>query len=208
MIKYQVDIRTLIDLKLGFEAYFVLYCLYEKNNDLMLSYIRSCKKINTEIFKELESNEYLKINYYKDDDKIYFDNLILLEKGKLIFKENQINSHSGSSELLATDESTVRNFDEFRNNYPKTIKKNGKILRRTHTNLKRCFRLYNEILKEGILHEDLCRCARLYIKEKKDTNSEEFIQLLETWLHKRIYEVYIDEIEHIIPREHNNFDTI
>lgn len=208
MVNYQIDIKTLISLELGFEAYFVLYCLYKKDDSLMLSYIRSCKKINTEIFKELESNEYLKINYAKEDDKIYFHNLILLDKGKLIFEQNQKNKVLPSSELLATDDSGIRKFDEFRNNYPKIIKKNGKIFRRTHTNLKRCLRLYNEILSEGITHEDLCRCARLYIKEKKDTNSEEFIQLLETWLHKRIYETYIDEIEHVITKDHNNFDII
>ena len=207
MVKYQIDIKTLVSLGLGFEAYFVLFCLYNNDNDLMLSYIRNCKKVNTEIFKGLESDGYLTIDYKKDDSNIYFNNLTLLEKGKLIFKV--FNSHHpASSELLATDESSVRNFEDFRNNYPKAIKRNGKTIRQLHTNIKRCRQLYEGIIKDGISHEDLCRCARLYIKEKRDSNSDTFIQLLETWLHQRNYEAYIDEKEYIDQGEHNNFDTI
>ncbi len=53
MTKYEVNINTLLDLGLGFEAHFLLYCLYNKDNNQLLTYIKQCKKINTEVFKQL-----------------------------------------------------------------------------------------------------------------------------------------------------------
>lgn len=193
MIECQIDIKTLISLKLSFEAYFVLYCLYKKNNKLMLAYIVNCKKVNTEIFKGLETNKYLTINYRKDDANIYFDNLTLTEKGKLIFV-----SMSDDQFIEASlGDNMTKPFEDFRNNYPKTIKKNGKTIRQLHSNLKRCKVLYKTIIENEISHEDLCKCARLYIKEKRDSNSEEYIQMLQTWLHERNYEAYLNEKEQI-----------
>lgn len=204
MVKYEVDIKTLISLKLGFEAYFVLYCLNMNSEELMMSYISNCKKVNTEIFKELESNGYLTIKYKNEDSNIYFYNLTLTDKGKLIFKFNGGCNPISSSQ----EESMVRGFDEFKNNYPKSTKRNGKTKTQLHTNLKRCKQLYEGIISDGISHEDLCRCARLYIREKVDSRSEAFIQLLETWLHQRNYEAYLDESEDIDQSEHTNFDAI
>lgn len=203
MTKHVMNIETIVSFKLGFEAYFVLLCVYEKNNDLMMSYVSNCKKINTEIFNQLTIDGYIEISYLKNNPNIFLNNISLTDKGKLIF-ESQMNNHPVSSSF---EESAVRNFENFRNNFPKSVKI-GKISRQLHTDLKRCKKLYTEIINEGVLHEDLCRCARLYIKEKVESNSEKYIQLLATWLHQRNYEAYIDEKEYSDQGEHSNLDRI
>lgn len=202
MTKHVIDIKAVVSLKLGFEAYFVLLCVYEKNNDLMMDYVSNCKKINTEIFNELTTQGYITISYLKNNPNIFLERISLTDKGKLIF-ESQNNHPIGCS----SEQSMVKNFDDFRNNFPKSVKI-GKVSRQLHTDLKRCKKLYNEIIDEGILHEDLCRCARLYIKEKVESQSEKYIQLLATWLHQRNYEAYIDEKEYSDQGEHSNLDRI
>lgn len=190
MTKYEVNIKDLLTLRLGFEEHFILYCLYKKDKKLITSYTNECKKINTEIFKKLATEGYLLINNQKDSN-IHFEYLSLEEKGRLLFDNSDIGGCSST------------HFEEFRNNYPSSTKGG----RRLHSDLSRCRKLYKEITKE-ISHEVLCKCARLYVQEKKKTNSEDFIQSLPTWLHQHNYEQYIDDVETDIQQDNYNFDII
>jgi hypothetical protein len=184
MTKFQIDVATVLELKLGFEAYFVLYCLHTKDSELLLSYTRSCKKIDTQILNDLASSGYLTIT--TDMEKISYSNLVLTEEGRSLFK-------SADSVASCMDE-----YDIFKQNYPTSVKV-GRIPRRLHGNKARCIKLFRDIRKEGITTEDLSRCARIYIKEKLASGDHKYIQLLETWLSKRTYEEYLSELETINP---------
>ncbi len=59
MNEFKVNIDRIIALGLGLEHYFILYCLYTKEEQLIHSYTSKCKKINTEVFRELEKSGYL-----------------------------------------------------------------------------------------------------------------------------------------------------
>lgn len=193
MLKYEININTLITNKIGFEAYFILYCIYKNDENLITEYIRNCKKIETDVFNKLEEKGYLNIRRKEENkDTIYFKHLNLEDKGKLLFED--------LDKAKATND---EKFKDFRNNYPKSTK-NG---RKLHNNLGRCRTIYIDITK-SISHDILCKCARLYILEKKKTNSEEYIQMLETWLHQKNYEQYIDELEYTVEEDHNNLDTV
>ena len=86
-----------------------------------------------------------------------------------------------------------KQFGEFRKCYPLSVK-SGNQVRRLQGNLKRCRQLYEKVLMETT-HEILCKCAELYTQEKYRTNSQMYIQNLETWLHQRNYEQYLEDID-------------
>ena len=182
-----ININKIIDLKLGFESYFILYCIYYKLDKLMISYINQCKKINTEIFQELVNKELIIINT-TDLNKIYFELLSLTAKGAEIMQSTETSTiYSQVTNVLKAE----NNFESFRQFYPKKVKK-GSGYRPLHTDLKRCRKLYDELCMETT-HDILCKCAVLYYQEHLKSNSEEYMQNLVTWLHQRNYQIYLDE---------------
>lgn len=179
MGKFQVDLKTLISLKLGFEAYFILHCLYFKELEMLLSYTRTCKLIASSVFIELANSGYITIKGEYDINTVLdFTMLGLTDKGAVIFKK-QI------SPAIA-----AQKFEEFRLNYPKDVKRGARVLRRLQGDKNRCINLYMNILNEGVPHELLCKAARIYSKEKEH---DEYIQMLVTWLSKREYEQYLND---------------
>lgn len=180
MIKCNIELNTLVSLKLGFEAYFVLFSLYKKNEELIIAYTRTCKKIETAIFHNLQNDGYILIDEEAlKTNIIRFKHLSLTDKGSLLFNDYE----ASRAEIRAK-------FDDFRSNYPKkTI--NGRYL---HNNMSKCIDLYTKITQE-ITHEELCKCARLYVKAQKVANSEKYMQLLETWLNQKNYQQYLEEVE-------------
>lgn len=176
---FNINIKTLIQNNLSFEAYFILYCLYNDSEMLLLEYTRNCRKIPTIIFTDLRDNNYISINeMLVDDNKIIFKALNLTTKGKSVFV------------LLDTN----KLFEEFRQIYPKSTPSGRKL----HQNLKKCESLYSKIIGNDLdMHKILCKCAKLYVEEKIRTNGEDFYQLLQTWLNQENYKVYIDEINNV-----------
>lgn len=178
-LTFSVDINKLIELNLGFEAYFVLYCIAKEDEKLILSYVKNCKFIHTDVFKKLEADGYINIKE-TPNGVINFRLLSLAAKGKSLFYKT------------VSPLDMEKQFGEFRQCYPMTVKA-GNQVRRLQGNLKRCRQLYEKLLMETT-HETLCRCAELYTQEKYKTNSQMYMQNLETWLHQRNYEQYLEDI--------------
>lgn len=193
MNELKINIDTLIKLKIGFEEYFVLYCLYLKNKELIVSYASGCNKISTDVFLKLESLNLIKIDKYKNDDKIYYELLSLTQIGQAALRPEFPNIEKG-------------NFDEFRTFYPKRVK-SGFATRPLHGNLKRCKSLYDKLLMETS-HDILCKCAKAYHNEKIKSGSESYMQNLETWLNQKNYLDYLDLIENIQLTTNNTTDNL
>lgn len=184
MTKFKIDLNDMVAMKLSFEAYFVLLCLINKDLESLLLYTRNCKKIDTHIFTDLATSGYITITEGVSE-KISFSDLNLTDLGKVLIKNTntQVQASAVSEE-----------YEEFKLHYPKSVKV-GRVSRRLHGNSSRCIKLFTEIRKEGISLETLSKCARIYTKEKIDSGSQLYMQLLETWLSKRTFEEYIDEVE-------------
>ena len=89
-------------------------------------------------------------------------------------------------------------FEELKNTYPKSIKGPNGAKRVLHTDMARCRKLYKDTVKIDVsLHNLILKCIKLYIKDKKEGNSVEFIQALPAFLHQRNWEGYIDEAKEI-----------
>lgn len=194
-----VDVNKLIEYKMTLEEYFVLFCLFTSDKKLITSYVKSCKKIDTEIFKSLESRNLIIINKtLATQGKIYYELLSLTEQGKNIvlstFYGSCHPSLAGQSEhgMVVKTPISVGNFEEFRTFYPSRVMRGSVVLRRLHGNLKKCKATYEKLLLETT-HDILCKCAKVYHNEKKKSNSEEYMQNLETWLNQKNYLLYIDE---------------
>lgn len=207
MNKLIINIDDIISSGLGFESYFILYCVYYKLDNLIKEYATKCKKINTELFQELVDKELLVINT-KDLSKIYFEYLSLSEKGAAILR----NSETPPLGNATNDPKSENNFESFRQFYPKRVRK-GSGYRPLHTDLKRCRQLYDKLCMETT-HDVLCKCAVLYHQEHLKSNSEEFMQNLATWLHQKNYQIYLDEaiqqtnIKQIEETNTSNLDAI
>jgi hypothetical protein len=191
MNKLQVDIKTLFELKLNFDSYLVLYCLYKKNTDLLIKYVRECGSIPTETFKQLKEKGYILMED-ENADNIYISNISLTIKSRELLGNKQIGAEDS--------------FDEFRTHYPKIYKVGSKVKRRLQGNIPKCRELYKELLKE-VSHETLCKCADLYKAEQISSNGGEFCQMLETWLRQRTYEQYLDDLNKD-PKEGGFVDVI
>ena len=181
MNNFNINIKTIIDLQLSFEEYFVLYCIHTNNKQLITSYTHNCKKIKTYVFIDLETNGYINIAD-RLDNNIYFELLSLTDKGKSLL------SSCSPSE-------SEHSFEEFRKFYPSIVKQ-GVETRRLHGNLKKCKGAYEKLLLETT-HEILCKCAQLYHKEKIRSNSVIYMQNLETWLNQANYKQYLQDIKQV-----------
>ena len=64
--------------------------------------------------------------------------------------------------------------------------------------MNRCRKLYKDTIRKDIdKHNLILKCIKLYIKDKKDGNSLEFIQALPAFLHQRNWEAYVEEANEI-----------
>lgn len=187
MTNFKQLVYKAIDLNLGFEALFVLYCLNCKDKQLLLDYTSKCKKINTDIFLELKDKGYISI-FNLPDNKVYYELLSLTETGVEII-QNYLNSNE-SNNLISED-----NFEDFRKYYP-SIVKSGNKTRRLHLDLKRSKISYDKLLMETT-HDLLCKCAKLYHNEMIKSNSEYYMQALPTWLSQGNYRAYLEEAKKI-----------
>ena len=180
MVNFEININTLLELKLGFEAYFVLYCVHAKDKQLITNYTTQCKKINTDIFKQLQSDGYLEIANHTGEH-IYFELLSLANKGHALFSESATSTFD-----------LEKQFGEFRACYPMMVKEGFKT-RRLHGNLSKCKRLYEKLLMETT-HDILCKTAQLYTQEQFKSG-QIYMQSLETWLFQKNYTQFLQDLD-------------
>lgn len=191
--EFTINIETLIIHNLSFEAYFILWCLNFKNEDLLLNYIRSCRKIPTDIFNDLEDKDYIIIDKsLVSDNRITYASLYIKDSAKSLFNIQNF-------DIM---------FDELRSSYPKEV---GPEKRKLHLDLKRCKALYKKIIgTDTNLHILICNCAKIHHNEKKRSNSEIYMQNLATWLFQKNYEQYFDDAKNYnqITIEQSNMTSI
>lgn len=206
-----INIDEILNSKLSFEAYFILYCVYYNYENLINKYIKECKKINTEVFESLKLKGFLNIIDPEQTNNIYFELLSLTEKGRILIESNKVKNEDlirlGLPSLLKIPkviipEESENNFEKFRKFYPIVVRSGFKT-RRLHGNLKRCKSLYEKLLMETT-HNILCECARSYYKEKQISGDELYIQNLETWLFQKTYLLYLSEVDQL---EYNKQDN-
>lgn len=194
--KFIVNLDILLSKGLSFEAYFIIWCVYTKDETLILEYIRKCRKIPTEIFDLLEEQQFITIKRQElKDNKVTFSSLNVTSLGVDLFKIQDFD----------------RLFEELKSAYPITV---GDKLnkRRLHTDLKRCKALYKKIINNDLeLHNNICKAAVLCHQEKLKTNSEIYMQNLATWLHQENYNQYLEEAKSLdlsAPKEESNITAI
>ncbi len=186
----EVNVEKLIELKLDISGYFILWCLYNDEGSLLERYCRSSEyKIPTKVFENLVKEKYIE---FKGDKDFTLDNMILTDKFKL--------EVLGLKDLQATTFDIA--FQQLREHYP-TKTPNG---RRLHQDVERCKRLYrsiicpvNKIVDEE-LHSIILQCVNFIINQKKKTKSEEYYQLLSTFLQQRNWESVKEDVEELIKK--------
>lgn len=180
----EFDLNILIEHKLSFEAYFIMFCLYNKKKDPLRRYTSNCRKIPNDVFDNLEKQGMIKISGNREI--ILYEDLELTDLGKNIINDKDNNDYH-------------KLFEELRLVYPKKTR-GGRVL---HLDLKRCEQLYKKILKKDItLHDKILKSAKLYHNEKLRTNSEEYMQNLASWLNQANYEHYFNEDVNILEGGH------
>lgn len=190
MNNFEFSINTVLESKLGFEAYFVLCCVHSKNKQLINNYTANCNKIDTKVFRKLQLDGFLDIKDH-EGDSIYFDLLSLTSKGEAFFENHK------TFDL-------EKQFGEFRLHYPMRVKE-GFRSRPLQGNLSKCKKLYEKLLLETT-HDILCKCAELYTNEKFKSGDQIFMQSLEAWLFQKNYQIYLNEIDNKITNNSQSED--
>ncbi len=178
----EFNIPQLLELKLTFEEYFLLFCVKYGHKQTLLDYSKNIAKINTPIFEGLKQKRLLD---YTEDEKglIYFETLKIMEQGEALFPK------VSPFEVC---------FSELRETYPKEFAS-----RKLHTDKSRCERLYKEIImdKKGAIdmekHKLILKCVKLYVQSLTKTGKMTFIQAMPAFLNQRNYEAYEDEAKRI-----------
>ncbi len=178
----EFNIPQLLELKLTFEEYFVLFCVKYGHKQTLLDYSKSINKVPTTTFSSLKERGFLD---YVEDEKglIYFEVLKIMETGEILFPK------VSSFEVC---------FSEFRETYPKKFAE-----RPLHTDKARCEKLYKDIImgKKGVLdvekHKLILKCVKLYVQSLTKTGKMTFIQAMPAFLNQRNYEAWEDEAQKI-----------
>jgi len=175
----KINIKKLIESGLTIESYFILECIYRDDNDSLESYVENCGKIDKSCFIDLIQKSYL-MPIIGD---VIFSKLKLTPKALNTLGYTKFLDHE-------------RFFKELKEVYPR---KAGK--RSLHQDLSGVKKKYKSIVDSEEMHIVILNCIRLYIKELKDTNRLEYIQLLPTFINQRNYEQYLEEASNITDNE-------
>jgi len=187
----KVDLGKVLSLKLSLEGYFVLYCIYNKEGDILLNYVSNVNKIPSLVFKSLIDDGYL--IYFGEPSvspKYNLDNIKLTDKyQKVVLGVTNLKN-------ISFDDA----FQQLRDHYPS---KAGLSDRRLHSDLIRCQNLYKTaIVKNGVVNEELhsviLQCINYEINLRHKNKSLEYLKMLPTWLSQKDWEMYIDDVEKLI----------
>jgi hypothetical protein len=193
-----VDLNKLYTNKLKIEEWFILYCLVNKEEEILVKYVYSCGTINSQVFYNLRDSGFIVL---KDALNCTFDSISVTEITKNMFNvQDNAPFDVCFRELLST--------------YPNSVKRITGGTRRLHNDLVRCKKLYKSCLvNNGIdieLHKKILLCVQKYYREHLKDNKQEFMQLLATFLSQRTWEQYINEVSNIevLTKDTKNYDAI
>lgn len=174
--------------RINLYSYFILYCLYYEEQELLTQYCLKIDKIDTKNFTELIDAGYLE--EVKDRKFITINDLVLTDK----FKQDVL--RIPETKNITFDQA----FEQLRQHYPS---KAGNSERRLQGDVERCKRLYqNIIVKNGKIDDELhnlvLQCINFEINLRTKNRSLEYFQMLATWLQQKTYTLYMDDVQQII----------
>jgi len=189
----EFKIPQLIEFKLTFEEYFLLYCTNYSQKDVLISYVSNIKPITDETFSDLKSKDLLDYKI-EADGSILFSSLTLGSKAVTLFPKIDTTFNDCFAELCAT--------------YPKKFNE-----RPLQTDLQRCITLYKKAIlkKDGSLdiekHKLILKCIILYVNGLKKTGKLNFLWALPTYLNQQNWETYMEEASKTGSVTNNTSDT-
>lgn len=187
----EVNIERLIEKKLSLEGYYILWCLYNEEEDLLTRYCKnSVYKIPTRVFQQLVDEKYITMKE-NESKEFRIDNMELTDKFKLEIL--------GLKNLKSISFDVA--FEQLRQHYP-TKTPNG---RRLHQDVERCRRLYKAVICPlGVTNEELhsfiLQCINFMISEKSKSRSLEYLQMLPTFLAQKTWETVQEDVEELIKK--------
>lgn len=193
-----VDLNKLYNNKLKLEDYFILYCLVNKEEELLSKYTTICGGIATDTFQRLRNSGFIVLS---NEINITFSSINVTEQTKNLFNiQDTTHFDTLFKELLST--------------YPKSVKRITGGTRPLHNDLVRCKKLY-KVTVLGVagvntnLHQKILLCVQKYYRDHLKDNKQEFMQLLATFLSQRTWEQYLDQVSNIqeLPKT-TNYDAI
>ena len=178
-----VDLNKLYNNKLKLEDYFILYCLVNKEEELLSRYTTICGGIATDTFQRLRNSGFIVLS---NEINITFSSINVTEQTKNLFNIQD----NTDFEIL---------FKELLSTYPKSVKRITGGTRPLHNDLVRCKKLYKSTVLSNIginvnLHQKILLCVQKYYRDHLKDNKQEFMQLLATFLSQRTWEQYLDQV--------------
>jgi len=195
-----VDLNKLYANKLKLEDYFILYCLVNQEEELLVKYTTNCRGIDTNVFQRLRDSGFIVLTNEID---ITFSTISTTLEAKKLF-------NVGDNQQFDTL------FKELLSTYPKSVKRITGGTRPLHNDLVRCKKLYKTTILGPSsflnieLHKKILLCVQKYYRDHLKDNKQEFMQLLATFLSQRTWEQYLDEVSNIqeLPKSNVDYDAI
>ena len=194
-----VDLNKLYANKLKLEDYFILFCLVNEEEELLVKYTFHSGGIDTNSFQRLRNSGFIVLT---NEINITFSSIKITNQTKELFNVQD-----------NTDFDTL--FKELLSTYPNSVKRITGGTRRLHNDLVRCKKLYKASLvsSEKVnkdLHKKILLCVQMYYREHLKDNKQEFMQLLATFLSQRTWEQYLNDVEklEVLPKSNSDYDAI
>ena len=186
-----MNINKLLLLKLPLEGYFILDCLYREEEELLRQYATTVQTISTKVFDNLVKDGWLETTKEKKEDPYTLKNISVTDKFK-----NEVMDKLNNG--MTFDDV----FDALRKQYPAEAGKSGRKLK---GNTARCKVLYkNTIVKDGVididLHEHIIKCLLLEIKTRTTKGNLDYLQMFQTWLSQKSWEVYSEDVKEVLKK--------
>jgi hypothetical protein len=194
-----VDLNKLYANKLKLEDYFILFCLVNEEEELLVKYTTNCGGIDTNSFQRLRNSGFIVLT---NEINITFSSIKITNQTKELFNVQD----NTDFDIL---------FKELLSTYPNSVKRVTGGTRRLHNDLVRCKKLYKASLvsSERVnkdLHKKILLCVQMYYREHLKDNKQEFMQLLATFLSQRTWEQYLNDVEklEVLPKSNTDYDAI
>lgn len=175
----EINVLQLIDNKISFEEYFLLFCIKYSHKDVLINYVKNITPFEDKIFEKLQEQGFL--NYaLNDSGEILFSSLKLGNRAVTLFP--------------LINQTFEECFAELKQTYPK--KYGDRIL---HLDNARCIDNYKKaIVTNGVVniekHNLIMKCIKLEVEKRTKTGQMKFMQALPTYLHQKNWEPYIEDI--------------
>lgn len=176
----ELDLLTLNHYKITAHQYLILHLLYKQKYDALFEYLCNTSFNNEEVFR--------------------YDIDILIEK-ELISKYDyssllDIRGYKVTTKgLQIVSEGITDYFDEFLQEYPTKVLRDGGIQDFLKSDLTRCRIKYNKLTKgKEFLHNHILDCLKYEVKHRTNTGTLKYFKKLPKWLDSEEWKAYEEEL--------------